>query len=258
MMETKRHEDINLERLGLPIPATFPLIAAGILIEMNHMTVIPAFSLAFLSVMLADISWFYLGQYRGHRILTFLCRISLEPDACVRKTANMFTKHGATSLIFVKFIPGLSNLMVALVGIVHMPLRTFLLFDSIGASCWLGVFMSMGYFFSSEIEPENIVLPDWQQGVVVMTLFILLALFMAGKYVYRQYLIRDLFTRRITPKELKTKIDNEEEIAIVDVRHRLEFDADPFMIPGAIYFPLEDLKAFASVSTGREMVTYCS
>ena len=249
---------VFVERLGIPIPATLPLIAAGILIEMEYMQVIPAFILAFLSVMLADFSWFFLGRYRGNRILSFLCRISLEPDACVRKSGNVFAKHGPASLIFAKFIPGLGNLMVPLVGIVRMPPRTFVTFDSIGTFFWVGAFMGIGYFFSREIDLEKIVLPDWEQVTVLIAIFVLLALFITGKYLHRQYLLRDLFAHRITPKELKRKMDADEEIAIVDVRHHLEFEADPFMIPGAIYFPLEDLKQFSAVPEGREMVTYCA
>jgi membrane protein DedA with SNARE-associated domain len=35
------------ERLGIPIPATLPLMAAGILTEMEYMQIIPAFLLVF-------------------------------------------------------------------------------------------------------------------------------------------------------------------------------------------------------------------
>lgn len=249
---------VFVERLGIPIPATLPLIAAGILIEMEYMQVIPAFLLAFLSVMLADFSWFFLGRYRGNQILAFLCRISLEPDICVRKTGNVFAKHGPVSLIFAKFIPGLSNLMVPLAGSVLMPARTFITFDSIGIFSWVGAFMGIGYFFSKEIDLEKIVLPDWGQVPVLIAIFALLAFFITGKYLYRQYRLRDLFAHRITPEELKGKMDADEDISIVDVRHPLEFEADPFMIPGAVYFPLEDFKQFSAVPKGREMVTYCA
>lgn len=62
------------ERLGIPIPATLPLIAA---------------------VMLADFAWFFLSRIRGLKVLSFLCRISLEPDACVRKNAELICKTWA-------------------------------------------------------------------------------------------------------------------------------------------------------------------
>lgn len=246
------------ERLGIPIPATPPLIAAGILIEMEHMQFAHAVLIAFLAVMLSDFLWFFIGRYRGSQILMFLCRISFEPDACVRGTKNLFEKYGSASLLFVKFIPGLSNLMVPVVGIIRMPLQTFIAFDIIGSLIWVVSFIGVGYFFSREIDLEKFALPDWGQGAAVLALFIVLALYVIVKYLYKQHLLRGLFANRITPEELKKKIDTGEEIAIIDVRHRIEYEADPFMIPGAIHLPLEELKQFSAVSADMETVTYCA
>ena len=246
------------ERLGIPIPATLPLIGAGILVEMEYMQFAPAVLLAFLAAMLADFSWFILGRYRGSQILMTLCRISFEPDACVRKTENIFEKYGPRSLLFAKFIPGLNNLMVPLIGIMRMPAPKFIAFNSIGSLLWVGVIMGIGYFFSREIDLEKIVLPEFGQGAIIIAVLVLLALFIAGKYLYKQYLLRGLFAERITPEELKRKMDAGEEIALIDVRHPLEFEADPFMIPGAIYTPLEKIKQFSAVPLDREIVTYCA
>jgi len=248
---------ILVERLGIPIPATLPLIGAGILSEMEYMQLVPAVLLAFLATMLADFSWYFLGRYRGSHLLMTLCRISLEPDACVRKTENIFEKHGPTSLLFAKFVPGLSNLMVPLIGIMRMPAHKFVAFNSIGSLLWVGAIMGIGYFFSREIDLEKIALPELGQGAIIITVLVLLALFVAGKYLHKQHLLRGLFEDRIAPEELKRKMDAGEEIAIIDVRHPLEFQADPFMIPGAIYIPLEKIKQFSAVPMDREMVTYC-
>jgi membrane protein DedA with SNARE-associated domain len=247
-----------IERLGIPIPATLPLIAAGILAEMEYMRFAYAMVLALAAVMLGDIGWFFLSRIRGIRVLSLLCRITLEPDACVRKTQNLFAKHGPTSLLFAKFIPGLSSLMVPLAGMAGLPLRTFLIFDSAGSLLWVGFFMGAGYLFSREIQLEKIALPDWGQGRVVIAILLLLALYIVWKYLRKQYLLRKLFSNRITPEELKGKLDAGDEIAILDVRHPLEFEGDPYVIPGALYFPLENLERFSAFPVEREIVTYCA
>ncbi len=246
------------ERLGIPIPATLPLIAAGILAEMEYMQFAYALTIAFAAVMLADFAWFFLSRIRGLKVLSFLCRISLEPDACVRKTQNLFAKHGPASLLFTKFIPGLSNLAVPLVGIVRLELRTFILYNSIGSLLWVGFFMGVGYLFSREIQLERIVLPGWGQGSVLIAVLLLVALCIAWKYLRRRHLLRELSSNRMTPEELKGKIDAGDEVAILDVRHPLEFEADPYVIPGALYFTLENLERFSTVPVEREVVTYCS
>ena len=246
------------ERLGIPIPATLPLIAAGILAEMEYMRFAYALAISFAAVMFADFAWFFLSRIRGLEVLSFLCRISLEPDACVRKTQNLFARHGPASLLFTKFIPGLSNLAVPLVGIVRLELRTFILFDSIGSLLWVGFFMGAGYIFSREIQLEKIVLPDWGQGSVIITVLLLVALYIAWKYLRRGHLLKELSSKSMTPEELKRKIDAGDEIDIIDVRHPLEFGADPYVIPGARYVPLENLERFSAAPSGREIVTYCS
>ena len=39
-----------------------------------------------------------------------MCRVSLEPDICVQRTENMFTRYGARALIIAPFVPGLTTL----------------------------------------------------------------------------------------------------------------------------------------------------
>ena len=46
------------------------------------------------AALMADLVWYCLGRYRGGRVLKLLCRISLEPESCVRRTEDMFARHG--------------------------------------------------------------------------------------------------------------------------------------------------------------------
>src|SRR6266705_1519525 len=64
----------------------------------------------------ADLIWFYLGRCRGNRVLNLLCRISLEPDSCVRRTQDLFGRYGMRGVIVAKFVPGLSTLAPPLAG----------------------------------------------------------------------------------------------------------------------------------------------
>jgi membrane protein DedA with SNARE-associated domain len=247
-----------LERLGIPIPATIPLIAAGILAEMEYMQFASALAVAFAAVMFADFAWFFLSRIRGLQVLSFLCRISLEPDACVRKTQNLFVKHGPASLLFAKFIPGLSNLAVPLVGIIRLELGTFVLYNSIGSLLWVGCLMAAGFLFSKEIQLERITFPDWEQGSVLIAVLLLIAVYIAWKYLRRGHLLKELFSNRMSPEELKGRIDAGDDVAILDVRHPLELEADPYLIPGALFFPLENLGRFSTVPVESEVVTYCA
>src|SRR5439155_13794396 len=105
------------DQVGLPIPAVPMLLAAGALAGAGQMKLGMAVSLAVAACLVGDFIWYYLGRYRGRHVLNVLCRISFEPDTCVRRTENFFGLHGMRSLVLAKFIPGVSTVTPALAGL---------------------------------------------------------------------------------------------------------------------------------------------
>jgi len=93
-----------------------------------------------------------MGRLRGIKVLQLLCKISLEPDSCVRKTEGLFSTQGARSLLVAKFFPGFSTVAPPLAGVFHMRLGRFLLYDAGGSLIWAGSFLTLGYAFSGQIE----------------------------------------------------------------------------------------------------------
>src|SRR6185503_15396242 len=85
---------VFVEQIGVPLPAAPWLLAAGALSYTGRMSGFVALSAATFGSVVADMIWFYLGRHRGQRVLNLLCRISLEPDSCVRRTQDLFTKYG--------------------------------------------------------------------------------------------------------------------------------------------------------------------
>src|SRR3989475_4327700 len=140
------------EQLGLPIPSVPLLLAAGALAGTRHLSFGVSLLMALLGALIADFLWYELGRRKGIRILEFLCRISLEPDSCVRRTEGVFAKHGARSLLLAKFIPGLGTVAPPLAGVFHMRARRFLLYDTLGTIMWAGSFLGLGYVFGGEMH----------------------------------------------------------------------------------------------------------
>ena len=85
---------VFVEQLGLPIPALPVLLAAGALSAAGKISLLLGVTATVVACLIADVFWFYLGKYRGNQVLGLLCRISLEPDSCVRRTQNLFTRYG--------------------------------------------------------------------------------------------------------------------------------------------------------------------
>jgi len=249
---------VFLEQLGLPLPSFPILLTAGALCGAGRMNFAAALFSCTGATVLADITWYELGRRKGIKIVRLLCRISLEPDSCVRRTEGIFEKQGAKSLILAKFLPGLNAVATPLAGIFQMRPRKFLLFDMIGAVLWLSSYLGLGYFFTDQIEligRHAKALGSW----LVFLLVFAFAAYILYKFLARQKFIRELRVSRISVDELKEKIDAGEALSIVDLRHSLDFQADPETIPGAVHLDSKELSTKSDLlPRDREVVLYCT
>jgi hypothetical protein len=168
------------EQIGLPIPAMPVLLAAGAMAGTGRLSLVLVLVLAGIASLVSDVIWYWIGRLGGGRVLGFLCRISLEPDSCVRRTEE--------TLLAAAF-----------------------------------------------------------------------AAYIAWKYIARQRFLRRIRIARITPEELKAKLDSGEDVMVVDVRHRVEFESEPTIIPGALHLMIEELEARQQeVPRDRDIVLYCT
>jgi len=118
------------ETMGLPLPSAPLLVTAGAVAGVGKMNLFLCIGVGVCAALLSDIFWYSMGRQRGGKVLSQLCRISLEPDSCVRRTEDNFSRYGARSLLVTKFLPGLSAVSTPLAGITRMRLPLFLLFDA--------------------------------------------------------------------------------------------------------------------------------
>jgi membrane protein DedA with SNARE-associated domain/rhodanese-related sulfurtransferase len=249
---------VLIEQLGLPLPSAPLLLAAGALAASGRLSLALVLGLPLVAAVGADLLWYEIGRRRGCRVLHTLCRISLDPDACVRQTKEIFGRHGSRSLLGAKFIPGLGTVTPPLAGIMGMSLSTFLLFDGIGALLWVGVFSGLGFQFGHQIEritANMSALSHWAGGVAAAGL----GAYIAWKYVQRRRFYHFLAVARVTPDEVKAMIDTSEEIVILDVRNPFELENEPRTLPGALHIPLQHLdEHHHRIPRDRDVVLCCN
>ncbi|NMG77625.1 DedA family protein, partial [Aromatoleum diolicum] len=124
--------NVLLQQLGLPVPAVPTLLVAGSLAASSGQagTMLVA---AVAASVIADWIWYLAGRAFGYRVLSGLCRLSLNPDSCVSQTEARFVRWGVWSLVVAKFIPGFSTVAPPIAGSLRMPLTGFLLAAGAGA-----------------------------------------------------------------------------------------------------------------------------
>ena len=249
---------VFVEQVGLPVPSMPLLLAAGTLAATGRLNFFASWALCTFAAVFADSIWFQLGRTKGIKVLHLLCKISLEPDSCVRRTEGLFSRQGSRSLLFAKFLPGLGTVAPPLVGIFRMKPHRFLWFDALGATLWAGTFLTLGYVFSGEIErvaAQAATLGGW----LLVLIFGSLAAYILWKYVARRQFMNELRIARITVDELKKRMDDGEELAIVDLRHSLDFEAEPGTIPGAFRMDAKEIEVkHDRLPRDREIILFCT
>ena len=169
-----------------------------------------------------------------------------------------YARHGAKSLLFAKFVPGLATVAPPLAGVFRMRWPRFLAFDLLGSATWSGALVGLGFVFSSQLEQVANYLV--QMGEILIVLLAGgLASYIAYKYYERRKFLRSLRVARITPEELKSLLDAGEKIQIVGLRHSVEFEAEPLAIPGALRLDPSELEAReGEILRDRDVILYCT
>lgn len=249
---------VFIEQIGLPIPALPLLLAAGALAATGQFNLLLGIGAVLLACLIADGFWFYLGRKRGTKVLNFLCRVSLEPDSCVRRTQNLFTRYGMKGVVAAKFVTGMSTVAPPLAGMSGIRAGKFFFFDGLGAFLYGTSIFGLGYLFSNQIEQIAEALAS-VGGNALTLLSAIVILYIAYKYWQRRSLLRELRTARITVEELRKKLDSGEHLVILDLRSKEEFDQNPELIQGAIHLALDDVKGRSSeFSRDQEIIVYCN
>lgn len=249
---------VLVEQMGLPLPSVPIMLAAGALAGTDRLSLSLVIVLALLASLLADCTWFYFGRYKGGKVLKLLCRISLEPDSCVRRTEERFSQNGSRSLLFAKFVPGVGGMAPPLAGVVGMRFIRFVIFDTVGALLYLGGFAALGFLFADQLE--DVALYSERLGTALLVVAVAaLAAYIVMKWRERRRFLRDLEIARITPEELKAKLDAGEPIAVVDLRHNLDWLPHPERLPGAIRMAPEEIETRnQEIPRDRDIVLYCT
>lgn len=87
------------EVLGTPVPAALALLAGGAAAASGTLRGAGVFTVAVVAMLLGDSVSYLLGRMVGWRLLSFLCVLSISPETCVLRSAELFHKRGRKTLL---------------------------------------------------------------------------------------------------------------------------------------------------------------
>ena len=244
-----------LENTGLPIPAFPVLMLAGAYASTRHAMLLMVLVAAVAGALLADAIWYLVGRWKGKGVLTHLCRVSFNPDACLERAVDGFHRRMAATILFAKFLPGVNTIMPPLAGVSAVPISVFLLLDLAGALLWAGAAVALGFAFGEKVAETARGL----QGMMGRLLLAGLAVTVAWRVGYRFWLVKRYGGNRVDPDEVHRRMREGEDLLVIDLRRDDDFDASDRMIAGAARLRPGSFHRHAMhLPRDRDLVFYCT
>ena len=250
--------NVLLNQIGLPVPVIPTLVLAGALGANGQVPLAPIFLAAVVACLLADCSWYWVGQKYGIRVLKTLCRISLEPDSCVAQTQSQFDRWGVNSLVIAKFVPGLATIAPPLAGAMRIGWLRFIGLSSLAATLWVGAALIAGMLFKTQIA-RLLIRMDQIGSLAFGIALVLLGAYVGYKWWERRRFYKMLRMARISVAELNQLIQEGAQPLIIDVRSPSARALEPRWIPGALHISLPDVDVrLKELPRDRDIILYCT
>ena len=248
------------EALGMPVPAALALVAGGAAAASRTLHAPAVMLLAVAAMLLGDSLLYILGNRMGWGLLGFLCKVSVNPETCILRSAESFYKRGRATLVIAKFVPGLNTMAPPLAGSMRMPFEQFLVLDLAGASLYALAYVGIGFLFRDFVAA--ITRGFLAAGHVVEIVVSAAAIVFIA---YRVRLYRKHRVYRVVPRvqvaELAKKLQSEEagKILLVDVRSHGYYDSGAARIRGSIRIEPNNLsQELETLPKGKDIYLYCT
>ena len=166
-----------LAAAGLPLPTSIVLLTAGALAHdpRSGATLSIIYLVAAICAISGDVLLFFGGRYTGWWLLAGMCRLSMNPEGCIFSSSAYFYRRGAKTLLFAKWIPGLSSMAAPLAGSLNMRFWRFLRLDVIGVVAYIGAWLTIGYTFSPFLDRIEVWLHTLGHAVLIVILGLIAA-----------------------------------------------------------------------------------
>jgi len=249
-----------IEAVDIPLPASLALIIAGAAAASGSLRAYLVYVLGVAGLLLGDSIVYFLGRYMGWTLLGFLCKVSINPETCILRSAELFYKRGKTTLIVAKFIPGINTMAPPLAGSMRMRFEQFLWLDFVGASLYVIVYEGVGYIFHQFIESITHGFNAASHAIGIVALIAVI-----GYVGYRFSLFFKNRIYRVVPRvqveelALRLKSEESDKLLVVDVRSHGYYDAGTARIKGSIRLePNNFAEEIKKLPKDKDLYVYCT
>ena len=176
-----------LENIIPPIPSEIIMPLGGFFVYQQKLNFYILVFWGLFGTILGSLPWYYLGRLVNEKkISNFLDKrgkfLGLSSND-LNKSKRWFEKYGVSLVFWGRLVPGIRTLISVPAGIELMPLRTFLIWTTLGSFIWVALLTYAGYLFGENYQIIETYLE--QVKYVVKPVLLLISLYFLIKLVNR-------------------------------------------------------------------------
>jgi membrane protein DedA with SNARE-associated domain len=183
-----------LNNLGIPLPGTTMLLAAGYLVGTGNLTWWGTAAIAVAACFLGTGSGYAIGRRYGAPLLEKIKWLRVSHQRLLHMQ-HFFKRYGAKGVFFARFVSILHPVIGLLSGIGKTPLKPFLFYNFIGSAVYVALYILAGKFLGQRWGFHHV----WQLHVVLCV--VIVAAMILGLSVYWSHSIYTLFGHPIYKKK---------------------------------------------------------
>ena len=138
---------VAMESAGVPLPGETALIAAAILAERGHYSIVAVIVVAAAAAIIGDNAGYWIGRKGGRALLRRAPIVHRYAERALPPSERFFRRHGAKTVFLGRFIAVLRVTAAWMDGISRMPWWRFLLWNAAGGIVWAILVATLAYKF---------------------------------------------------------------------------------------------------------------
>jgi membrane protein DedA with SNARE-associated domain len=137
--------------VGVPLPATFLLLAAGSFVAHDDLSLWPVLGLAAAGAIIGDNVGYVIGRWGGRRMFSWLGKL-FDPGR-LNTTENWLKKWGGLGVFFSRWLFTPAGPVVNITsGLTRYSWPRFLFFCVTGEAIWVLLYVMLGKLFSGQVQ----------------------------------------------------------------------------------------------------------
>ncbi|MCE1245902.1 MAG: DedA family protein [Firmicutes bacterium] len=160
------------------LPGDSLLFAAGALAAKGMLKLNYIYIMLWSAAVIGDSTNYWIGRFVGPKVFNQEKSLFFKKEY-LDKTQGFYDKHGKKTIIIARFMPIIRTFAPFVAGIGKMTYLTFLSFSMLGSVLWIGLFVTVGYFFGN--------LPAVQHNFTLVIMAIILISVVPGIVEYLKH-----------------------------------------------------------------------